>query len=105
MKQYKVTISPNAKRMLESHAFFLAKVSVTAAEEMRKRMIEDIKGLKTMPERYPYVDPDDPANPYRKMYVPSFYFVIYRIDRNEVKVDDIIDVRQNSWNELFEIPN
>ena len=46
-------------------------------------------------ERFPYLEPDNRKNPYRKMFVPKRYLVLYMIEENHVFVDYIIDCRQD----------
>ena len=95
MRKYRVAVSGAAQNMLKEHVFFLATMNPDAAERLRKTIIEQIRGLETMPERYPYLDPDDRRSPYRKMVVQKRYIVIYMIVTDTVYVEYVVDGRQD----------
>ena len=95
MRKYRVVVSGAAQNMLKEHVFFLATMNPDAAERLRKTIIEQIRGLETMPERYPYLDPDDRRSPYRKMVVQKRYIVIYMIVTDTVYVEYVVDGRQD----------
>ena len=95
MRKYQVAVSGEAQRMLKDHVFFLATVNPDAAERLRKTIVEQIRGLETMPERHPYLEPDDRRNPYRKMVVQKRYIVIYMVVADTVYVEYVVDGRQD----------
>ncbi len=95
MDKYRVTISGEARRMLTEHVFFLARVNPGAAERLRDRLMEAIRSLEVMPKRCPYLDPEDRRSPYRKMFVPEQYLVIYTVEDDTVFVEYVIDGRQD----------
>ena len=95
MRKLEVKISGEARRMLMDHVFFLANVNQTAAETLRADMIANIQSLENFPERFPYLEPDNRKNPYRKMFVPKWYLVLYIIERDQVFVDYVLDCRQD----------
>ena len=98
MRKYRVLISGEARRMLTDHVYFLAGVNSGAAEKLRDRIMEAIRSLETMPERYPYLDSDDRRSPYRKMVVPKYYLVIYTVEDDTVYVEYVLDGRMDySW--------
>ena len=94
-EKFDVKISGEARRMLIDHVFFLANVNPAAAEKLRTDMIAEIQSLENFPERFPYLEPDNRKNPYRKMFVPKWYLVLYMIEENHVFVDYILDCRQD----------
>ena len=94
-RKFEVKISGEARRMLMDHVFFLANVNPAAAETLRADMIADIQSLENFPERFPYLEPDNRKNPYRKMFVPKWYLVLYMIEGNRVFVDYVLDCRQD----------
>ena len=94
-KKFEVKISGQARRMLMDHVFFLASLNPAAAETLRKNMIANIQSLENFPERFPYLEPDNRKNPYRKMLVPKWYLVLYLIEKDQVFVDYILDCRQD----------
>ena len=98
MRKYRVLISGEARRMLTEHLFFLAQISPDAAKRLQLRLIEAIKSLEILPERYPYLEADDRRSPYRKMVVSDRYLIIYIVQENAVFVEYVIDGREDySW--------
>ena len=95
MRKYRVAVSNEARRMLTEHVFFLARVNPEAAKKLQTRIMDAIRSLETMPERYPYLDPDDRRSPYRKMVVPQQYLIIYTIQDDTVYVEYVLDGRQD----------
>ena len=94
--KYKVIISNRAKEMLGMHIRFLAQVNKTAATKLKSRLVEEIRSLQDMPQRYPFFNENYiPANKYHKLYVESCYLVLYQIKDDTVYVDWIVDCRQD----------
>ena len=84
--------------MLKDHVYFLARVNANAAQELRQKIISEIRGLEQMPERFPYLEPDNRKSSYRKMFVPNWYLVIYTVSEDKVYVELILDCREDySW--------
>ena len=94
-ERYTVAISGEARQMLRDHIYFLARVNPQAAEELRKTIISEIRSLETMPERFPYLEPENRKSAYRKMFVPNWYLVLYTVVDTTVYVEYIIDCRQD----------
>lgn len=97
--KYKVIISDRAKEMLGMHIRFLGQKNKTAADNLKKRLIAEIRSLQEYPQRYPFFNETYiPANKYHKLYVENWYLVLYQIRDNVVYVDWIVDCRQDySW--------
>ena len=94
--KYKVIISDRARQMMGTHIRFLAQVNKTAATNLKKRILDNIRSLQDMPQRYPFFnEPFIPANKYHKLYVENLFLVLYQIKDDTVFVDWIIDVRQD----------
>ena len=94
--KYKMIISDRAKEMLEMHIRFLAQVDKQAAVKLKKRLIEEIRSLQNMPQRYPFFNEAYiPVNKYHKLYVENWYLVLYQIKDETIYVDWIIDCRQD----------
>ena len=84
--------------MLKDHVYFLARVNANAAQELRQKIISEIRGLEQMPERFPYLEPDNRKSPYRRMFIPAWYLVIYTVSEDTVFVELILDCRKDySW--------
>jgi plasmid stabilization system protein ParE len=56
--QYKVIVSDRARQMLASHVLFLAQKSPGAARKVKKDLMDAIRSLNQMPERFPFLDAD-----------------------------------------------
>ena len=92
---FKVIVSDRAKSMLAGHIHFLAKVDKKAAGETKNRIIESIRTLAEMPERFPFFnEPYIPPNKYHKMFIPKWYLVLYQIQDDTVYVDYTLDCRK-----------
>ena len=94
--KYKVVISDRAKEMLGMNIRFLAQVNKTAATKLKSRLVEEIRSLQDMPQRYPFFNENYiPANKYHKLYVENWCLVLYQIKDDTVYVDWIVDCRQD----------
>jgi plasmid stabilization system protein ParE len=94
--KYRVIISDRAKEMLGMHIRFLAQVNKTTATKLKNRLVEEIRSLQDMPQRYPFFNENYiPANKYHKLYVEKWYLVLYQIKDDTVYVDWIVDCRQD----------
>ena len=94
--KYNVIISERAKEMLGMHIRFLAQINKPAAIKLKNRLIEEMRSLQQMPERYPFFNENYiPANKYHKLYVENWYLVLYQIKDNTVYIDWIVDRRQD----------
>ena len=94
--QYKVIISDRAKEMLGMHIRFLAQVNKPAAAKLKIRLVEEIRSLQNMPQRYPFFNENYiPPNKYHKLYVENWYLVLYQIKDETVYVDWILDCRKD----------
>ena len=94
--RYKVIISDKAREMLGMHIRFLAQVNKEAATELKNRLVDEIRSLEEMAQRYPFFNEIYmTANKYHKMYVKNCYLVLYQIKDDTVFVDWIVDCRQD----------
>ena len=94
--KYKVIISDRAKEMIGMNICFLAQVNKTAAMKLKSRLVEEIRSLQDMAQRYPFFNENYiPANKYHKLYVENWYLVLYQIKDDTVYVDWIVDCRQD----------
>lgn len=94
--QYKVIVSERARQMLASHVHFLAQKSCpTAACKAKNNLMNAIRSLTIMPERFPFLIAEFiPLNKYHKMLIEKYYLVLYQIRDQTVFVDYILDCRQ-----------
>ena len=94
--QYRVIASDRARQMLAGHIRFLAQKSPTAARRTKNELIDAIRSLSTIPERFPFFNTDFiPPNKYHKMFVEKWYLILYQIRDQTVYVDYIVDCRQD----------
>ena len=98
-KKYKVIVSDRAKRMFGTHICFMAQVSKDAAKTKKQELMEAMRSLERMPQRFPFFEEAYmPTNKYHKMFVAKWYLVLYQIQDDTVYVDYILDCRKDySW--------
>ncbi|MDR0877062.1 MAG: type II toxin-antitoxin system RelE/ParE family toxin [Treponema sp.] len=95
-RQYKVIVSECARQMLGRHICFLAQINPPAARRVKERLLTAIRSLKSMPERFPFLDVDPvPKDKYRKLFVENWYLILYQIEEQTVFVEYIVDCRQD----------
>lgn len=96
MPRYKIIVSDRARQMLATHVRFLAEKSPDAARKTKNELLQAIRSLARMPERYPFPEAEFiPSNKYHKMFVEKWYLVLYQIQDEIVYVDFIVDCRQD----------
>lgn len=97
--RYEVIISDRARQLLADHMWFLAEKSPSAARDAQKRIVDAIRSLSQMPERYPFLNAEYiPRNKFHKMFVAKWYLILYQIKDQKVYIDFILDCRQDySW--------
>jgi len=94
--QYRVLVSERARQMLANHIRFLTQKNPAAARQTKKDLMDAIRSLQQMPERFPFLRAEFiPPNKYHKMFVEKQYLVIYQIENETVYVDYIMDCRQD----------
>ena len=98
-KKYKVIVSDRSKRMLGTHIRFMAQVNKDAAKAKKKELMEAMRSLERMPQRFPFFEEAYmPTNKYHKMFVEKWHLVLYQIQDDTVYVDYILDCRKDySW--------
>jgi plasmid stabilization system protein ParE len=94
--QYKVIVSDRARQMLAGYVRFLSQKSPAAARKVKNDLMDAIRSLHQMPERFPFLNAEFvPLNKYHKMFVEKWYLVLYQIKNQTVYVDYIVDCRQD----------
>lgn len=94
--QYKLIVSDRARQMLASHVHFLAQKSPAAARKTKNELVDAIRSLSIMPERFPFFNTEFiPQNKYHKMFVEKWYLILYQVKDQTVYVDYIMDCRQD----------
>ena len=93
---YKVIVSDRARQMLAGHVRFLTEKSPTAARKVKNDLVDAIRSLNQMAERFPFFNAEFiPPNKYHKMFVEKWYLILYQIKDQTVYVDYIVDCRQD----------
>lgn len=97
--KYRVIVSERAKQMLVSHAAFLAKTSLSAAEQLTVSFEKAANSLEDMPQRCSWLKGEYiPRNVYRFILFEKRYMLIFQIIDDIVYVDYVVDCRQDySW--------
>lgn len=94
--QYKVIVSDRAKRMLGTHIRFMAQVDKQAAAAKKKEIMTELRSLCQMPQRFPFFEePYIAPNKYHKMFIETWYLVLYQIQDDTVYVEYILDCRKD----------
>lgn len=82
--------------MLAGHVRFLAQKGPAAARKIINDLMNAIRSLYQMPERFPFFEAEFiPPNKYHTMFVEKWYLILYQIKDQSVYVDYIVDCRQN----------
>lgn len=55
-KKYKVIVSDRAKRMLGTHIRFMAQVNKDAVKTKKQELMEAMRSLECMPQRFPFFE-------------------------------------------------
>jgi plasmid stabilization system protein ParE len=93
---YKVIVSDSTRQMLAGHTRFMAQTSPSAARKVKNALMDAIRSLNQLPERFPFFAAEYiPPNKYHKMFVEKWYLILYQIKDQTVYVDFIIDCRQD----------
>lgn len=94
--QYKVIVSDCARQMLSGHVQFLAQKNPTAARKIINNLMEAIRSLYLMPERFLFLEAEFiPPNKYHKMFIQKWYLILSQIKGQTVYVDYIVDCKQD----------
>ena len=99
MVQYNIIVFERTRQMLAGHVRFLAQKSPDAARRVKTDLLNGIRSLSKMPERFPFLDNEFiTPNKYHKMIVAKRYLILYQIKDLTVYVDYIVDCRQDyAW--------
>ncbi len=77
---------------LAGHVQFLAQKSPVAARKIKNDLMNAIRSLSTMPERFLFLDGEFiPLNKYHRLFVEKWYLILYQIKDQTVYVDYIVD--------------
>ncbi|MTI83098.1 MAG: type II toxin-antitoxin system RelE/ParE family toxin [Firmicutes bacterium] len=92
--QYKVIVSDRSRKMLAYHVRFLAQKKPPAARELMNKLMDSIRSLYQMPERFPFLEAEFiPPNKYHKIFIEKWHLILYQIKDQTVYVDYIVDCK------------
>lgn len=96
-KRYSVNIAETAAGMIDTHAAFLANVSIDAALKLVDDFENAFISLETMPKRCSIYNTNKTEDVYRQLIVGR-YLIIFSIDEQDstVNIETIFDSRQNN---------
>jgi len=99
MVQYNIIVSERTRQMFAGHVRFLAQKSPDAARRVKNDLLNGIRSLSQMPERFPFLDNEFVTpNKYHKMIVAKRYLILYQIKDLTVYVDYVVDCRRDyTW--------
>jgi plasmid stabilization system protein ParE len=93
---YKIIVSEKAKKMIGEAIAFIANVDKEAAIKTKDMIINGIKSLNSLPERFPFFNVDFiPKNKYHKIFIEKWYLVLYQIKDTYIYVDFVLDCRKD----------
>lgn len=93
---YRVIVSDRSRQMLTSHVRFLTQKSPSSARKIKDELLEAIRSLKDMPERFSFLEGEFiPPNKYHKVCIQKRYLIIYQIKDKTVYIDYVVDCRQD----------
>ena len=73
MPHYKVFVSDRSRKVLANHVRFLAQKSPSAARKLKNELMDAIRSLHQMPERFSFLEAEFiPPNKYHKMFVEKW---------------------------------
>lgn len=94
--KYRVFFHPRVSSQLESHAEFIARVSLPAAHRMKEEFDAIITRLGESPYQFPLAqNPNLPADVYRTASFAKWYQLVFSVEGDTVYIDAVVDMRSN----------
>lgn len=94
--KYQVTFHPGVNSQLESHAEFIARVSLPAAYRMKEEFDVILGRLAENPFQFPPMqNPNLPADTYRGASFAKWYQIVFSVESYMVYVDAVVDMRSD----------
>ncbi len=96
MLEYRIFFHPRVSSQLESHAEFIARVSLPAAYRMKEEFDATLARLGETPYQFPLAqNPNLPADTYRTASFAKWYQLVFSVKGDVVYVDAVVDMRSN----------
>lgn len=94
--KYRAFFHPRVSSQLESHAEFIARVSLPAANRMKEEFDATVARLGENPYQFPPAqNPNLPANVYRTASFAKWYQLVFSVEGDKVYIDAVVDMRSN----------
>lgn len=94
--KYRVFFHPRVSSQLESHAEFIARVSLPATNRMKEEFDAIITRLGESPYQFPLAqNPNLPADVYRTASFAKWYQLVFSVEGDMVYIDAAVDMRSN----------
>ncbi len=94
--KYRVVFHPRVSSQLESHAEFIARVSLPAAHHMKEEFDATLAHLGENPYQFPPAqNPNLPADVYRTASFAKWYQLVFTVEGGMVHIDAVVDMRSN----------
>lgn len=91
---YKVYISKKARKAINSHVRFLARVNINASQKLFNKFLEKISSLDFMPNRGQVVKLFIENR--RKLVINKKFIILYSIYKNVIYIENIINAKMKS---------
>ena len=95
MKRYRVVVSNQAKQSLRNIVEYIAEDSPTAANYVRKSLIELIKTLERSPEKYAREPLLESRKGNYRSVAKWHYKIVYKVTARDVIVLDVVHTSRN----------
>lgn len=96
MPEYRVFFHPRVSSQMESHAEFIARVSLPAAYRMKEELDSTVARLGENPYQFPLAqNPNLPADTYRTASFAKWYQLVFSVEDDKVYIDAVVYMRSN----------
>lgn len=91
---YKIFISKRARKAINSHVRFLARVNINASQKLFNKFLEKISSLDFMPNRGQIIKIFNKN--LRKLVINKKIIILYSILEKEIHIYSVIDTRRKT---------
>ena len=93
-KIYKVYISKNARKAINSHIEFLARININASQKLFNKFLEKISSLDFMPNRGQVIKEFNKNR--RKLVINKKFIILYSIFKDIIYIENIINTNMKN---------
>ena len=91
---YKIFISKRARKAINSHIEFLARINIEASQKLFNKFLEKISSLDFMPTRGQILKAFNKN--IRKLVINKRFLILYSIVKEDIHIYSIVDTRRNN---------